>query len=165
MQPKPSIGVTGTTRDSLSKILDLVLKEEVFLLATMREYRVSVTGPNLYSLRRLFDEQRRQLDYWLDRVIERTKLIGGAKKASELRKKKAEPELKVGTNVPARSMIGDLLSRHERMARRLREVIERLPDAATADLLLRLVEFHETTAWMLRVVHSGPDSDPLLAPS
>ena len=42
-------------------------------------------------------------------------------------------------------------------------LFERLPDAATADLLLRLVEFHETTAWMLRVVHSGPDADQLLA--
>ena len=161
--PKPNTRVTGQTRESLTRILDLVLKEEVFLLTTMREYRVSVTGPNLYSLRRLFDEQRHQLDYWLERVIERTKLIGGAKKASKVRQKKAEPELKLEANVPARSMIGDLLTRHERMARRLREDIERLPDAATADLLLRLVEFHETTAWMLRVVHSGSDADPLLA--
>ena len=161
MQPKPNTGLPGKTRESLTRILDLVLKEEVFLLATMREYRGSVTGPNHYSLQRLFDEQRHQLGYWLDRVIERTKLIGGVKKAAKVRLKNAEPELKVGANVPARSMLGDLQSRHERMARRLREDIERLPDAATAELLWRLVEFHETTAWMLRVVHSGPDADPV----
>jgi starvation-inducible DNA-binding protein len=163
MQSKTKSGITGKTRVSLTKILDHVLKEEVFLSATMREYRSNVSGPNLYSLRRLFDEQRRQLDYWLDRVIERTKSIGGAKKASKVKAMKSEPEVRVSAGVPAGSMIGDLLSRHERMARRLRDDIERLPDKPTAELLLQLVEFHETTAWMLRVVHSGPDSDPLLA--
>lgn len=160
MASKTHTSIPGKTRESLTKILDHVLKEEIFLLATMREYRVSVTGPNLYSLRRLIDEQRRQLDYWLDRVIERTKSIGG-KKASEQRAEKSQPVPKIDASVPARSMIGDLLSRHERIARHLRDDIERLPDPATAELLLRLVEFHETTAWMLRVVHSDPDSDSL----
>jgi len=54
-----------------------------------------------------------------------------------------------------------LLARHEEMAHRLRDDIERLPDPGTADLLLRLAEFHETTAWMLRVVSHGPDSQEI----
>jgi starvation-inducible DNA-binding protein len=158
MQSKNHIGITGKARASLARILDHVLKEECFLLATTREYRGKVTGPNLYSLHRLFDEQRRQLDYWLDRVIEVTKSVGMAKRALVQKARLTEAPSNAGSPLPPTSMVGDLLSRHERIARDLREDAERLPDRATRDLLLRLVEFHETTAWMLRVVHSGPDA-------
>ena len=54
-------------------------------------------------------------------------------------------------------MIGELLIRHESMAHQLRGDIERLREPALADLLTHLVEFHETTAWMLRVVSRGSD--------
>jgi DNA-binding ferritin-like protein len=34
----------------------------------------------------------------------------------------------------------------------------RLGDRSTADLLSRLVEFHETTAWMLRTLLNSPEA-------
>jgi starvation-inducible DNA-binding protein len=162
MPSKTKQGITGKARASLVRILDHVLKEECFLLATTRNYRWNVTGPNLYSLHRLFDEQRHELDYWLDRVIERAKSIGLSKRSIEKEAKRTEAE-KPGSRLPARSMIGDLLARHERIARHLRHDIARLPDRPTAELLQRLLEFHETTAWMLRMVHNGPDADPSAA--
>jgi len=162
MQSKTKPGITGKARASLVRILDHVLKEECFLLATTQDYRWNVTGPNLYSLHRLFDEQRHQLDYWLDRVIERAKSIGLSKRSVEKEAKRTEAT-KPGARLPARSMIRDLLARHERIARHLRDDIARLPDRATAELLQRLLEFHETTAWMLRMVHNGPDADPSAA--
>jgi DNA-binding ferritin-like protein len=128
----------------------------------MREYRGQVTGPNLYSLRRLFDEQRSQLNFWLDRIVERTKSIGLGKRAVATKANQSSAALGVTASLPAHSMIGNLLGEHERIAQHLRHDIERLPDPAMADLLQRLVEFHETTAWMLRVVHTGRESDPSL---
>jgi DNA-binding ferritin-like protein len=56
-------------------------------------------------------------------------------------------------------MIGDLLARHEQMADRLRQDIVRLGDPTTEGVLQRLLEFHETSAWMLRMLHDGPGSD------
>ena len=153
MQSKKDNGLTGKARESLGKVLDHVLQDECFLLAITRDYRGKVTGPNLYSLHRLFDEQRRQLDYWLNRVFDLTKAFGlGARNGVEKKMRQAEGDAPTSTGVPARKMIGDLLTKHEEMAHRLRRDLERLRDPATADVLSGLVEFHETSAWILRMV-------------
>jgi starvation-inducible DNA-binding protein len=160
MQPKPNVGITGKAREALAKILDHVLKEECSLSATTREYRWNVTGANLYSLHRLFDDQRRQLDYWLGQIGQLAKAVGfGSRDAVAEAVRSADAAPPAGAGVPPRTMIEDLLARHEDMARRLRTDIERLGDPATAELLTRLVEFHETSAWILRMLHNGPGSD------
>ena len=153
MQPNANTGFTGKARETIAKILDHVLRDECSLSATTRDYRWNVTGPNLYSLHRLFDEQRLQLDYWLDRVLECAKAVGLPGRAQV-----EDSAAASGAGLPPRTMIGDLLARHEALAHQLRADIERLADPATAELLTRLVEFHETTAWMLRMLHNGPDS-------
>lgn len=157
MQPKSSFGLTAKARETLTRILDHVLKDECSLSAATRDYRWNLRGPNLYSLHRLFDEQRRQLDFWLEQLIERTKSAGLGVFG------RIEPlsgaKIPSGEDLPPRTMIGDLLARHEEMAHRLREDIAQLSDPATAELLTKLLEFHETTAWMLRMLHDGPDPD------
>lgn len=161
MEPKPTGGITSKARETLAKILDHVLKDECSLSATTRAYRWSVTGPNLYSLNRLFDEQRRQLDYWLSQVGQLAKTVGFGARADleEVARQVDAPPAEAAASLPPSTMIGDLLTRHEEMAHRLRADIERLGDPGTAQMLMRLVEFHETTAWMLRMLHDGPGSD------
>ncbi len=150
MQSPKNSSLTGKARETLAKIIDHVLRDECSLAATTRDYRWNITGPNLYSLHRLFDEQRRQIDFWLDRVIERARAIGfPAPARSELETPAS------GAGLPPRTMIGDLLERHETMARQLRDDLAQLSDPATAEVLTRLVEFHETTAWMLRMLHAN----------
>lgn len=150
-------GLTGKARDTLARILDHLLVDECSLSATTRDYRWRVTGPNLYSLHRLFEEQRRQLDFWLDQIMERTRAVGLALTNGWERNAPAPAGAEPGLErLEPRGMIGDLLGRHEEMARMLREDIERLGDPATAQLLTRLLEFHETSAWMLRMLHDGP---------
>jgi len=160
MQPKPPAGLPGKARETLAKILDHVWREECSLSATTRQYGWNVRGPNLYSLHRLFEEQRRQLDQWLAQVGQLAASVGFGPResASEIGRAGAATQ-PTPAAVPPRTMIGDLLARHEEMARRLRQDIARLGDPATAELLTRLVEFHETTAWMLRMVNTGPGSD------
>lgn len=159
MQSKRHNRVTEKARETLGVILEHVLRDECFLLEATHDYRWRVTGPNLYSLHRLFDEQRRQLDYWLDRVIDRTKSIGlSVRNLVDRKASLVRAESNAREHVPAPAMVGDLLSRHEALAQRLREDVERLHDPTTADLLRHLAEFHETTAWMLRMVQCGPDS-------
>jgi starvation-inducible DNA-binding protein len=158
MEPTKKCGITGKARETLARVLNHVLADECSLSATTRDYRWRVTGPNLYSLHRLFDEQRRQLDYWLEQVFDRMRASGLAAMA-ELQTlptggvPPAKPD-----RVEPRSLIRDLLARHEELARTLRDDIARLGDPATAQLLTRLQEFHETSAWMLRMVNDGPES-------
>lgn len=157
MQSKIQNTITAKPRETLKKIIDHVVKDEGSFSALIREYRWSVTGPNHYSLHRLFDEQRRQLDYWLEHLTACARSAGfGISESTVL--SDAGRESTPPVHVPAWRMIGELLLRHESMAHQLRGDIERLRDPVVADCLTRLVEFHETTAWMLRVVNHGYDA-------
>lgn len=159
MQPKPQVGLSGKARETLTRILDHVLRDECSLSATTRDYRWKLTGPNLYSLHRLFDEQRRQLDFWLDKVIERTKAAGISLRDRVVEREPPAAAAASGPSLPPDTIISDLLARHEELAHRLHDDVTRLNDPVTAELLQRLAEFHETAAWMLRMLDHGPDTD------
>jgi DNA-binding ferritin-like protein len=64
----------------------------------------------------------------------------------------------VAAGMPPQQMIDDLLGRHEELSRKLREDVSSLGDRPTAELLQRLADFHDTTAWMLRMLLETPDS-------
>ena len=157
MKPE-SPGPTGKARETLAKVLDHVLRDEDSLSALIRDYRRKLIGPNLYSLHRLFDEQRRQLDAWRDQLIDRARSIGFGGRTTGVTTA-AEAQSRVsGPGLPADTIIGDLLARHEGLARQLREELARLGDPVTAEVLRRLLEFHETAAWMLRMLHGDRGS-------
>lgn len=159
MQGKTNSGITEKARDTIARVIEHVLEEECRLSATTRDYRWSVTGPQLYSLHRLFDEQRRQLDFWLGQIIERAKAIGfGGRTSVELSASEAEREKAAIATRPPEEMLGDLLHRHEAMAQQLRDELRQVPDPAMVELLRRTAEFHETSAWMLRMVNGGSGS-------
>jgi starvation-inducible DNA-binding protein len=156
MQPKSS-GITGKARETLARILDHVLAEECSLSTRTRDYRWNLTGPQLYSLHRLFEEQRQQLEFWVGQLITRTKSLGLSTPARDANEGNDIQRAARGAGLPPRTMIGDLLSRHETLAQELAQGTERLGDPVVADLLQRLQEFHETAAWMLRMLHNGPE--------
>ena len=159
MQPKPSVSLSAKARETLAKILDHVLVEECSLAATTREYRWKVTGPNFHSLHKLFGEQRRQLDHWLAQIFQRSRAAGlESREVMEDFTRTAEAEAHSAEGLPARQMIDDLLARHEDLSRKLRENVKNLGDPATAELLQRVADFHDTTAWMLRMLLERPDS-------
>lgn len=159
MEPKLPVTLTGKARETFTKILDHVLQEECLLSATTRAYRWSVTGPNFHSLHKLFDEQRRQLDQWLAQIFQRTRAAGiESRDPSENLSRVSEAAIQGAQPLPAQQMIDDLLSRHEEMSRKLRDDVAQLGDPATAELLKRVADFHDTTAWMLRMLLEGHDS-------
>lgn len=153
MTPPPDSGLPGKARQTLARILNHVLAEECMLAATTRDFRWKVTGPNFHSLHKLFDEQRRQIDGWLDQLLARSKAVGVPAEATAAGMGGGPGD---GPVMPAHQMIGELLARHEAMAQQLQRDIEAcgagLGDRGTAELLQRLEEFHETTAWMLRML-------------
>jgi starvation-inducible DNA-binding protein len=144
-------------RDNLKKVLNHALQEELALSSTMHDFLGKITGPNKHSLYRLFGDQAKQLDQWLGEITNRAKAFGTVARAgaSEIARS-AQAAVTPGGRPPPRNMIGELLAQHEGIAERLRhDLAAASSDPATAELLKRLVDFHETTAWMLRMVEHG----------
>lgn len=129
------------------------------LSATMRDYVARITGPNFHSLFRLFGDQRRQVDRWLGELTERAHAIGiMARFGVDEIARSARAVVTPRNPLPPRNMVGELLALHEGIAARLRaELSSCRGDSATLDFLRRLADFHETAAWMLRMVLQGPD--------
>jgi DNA-binding ferritin-like protein len=151
-------GSDDKVQETLADVIEHVLKDECSLSAITRDYRWNVTGPHVSSLNHLFHEQRRQLDHWVGKIVERAKWSGfGARASLEKDVELAAGDAMSHANVPPGTMVADLLARHEAMSLRLRNYIRRLGDPGTTELFLRIVEFHETTAWMLRMIERGPD--------
>jgi starvation-inducible DNA-binding protein len=156
------MGFSEKTRETVMRLLNHALSEELQLSATTRTFLRHVTGPNFHSLHRLFGDQDRQIERWLADIRARAREVGAAAQAGGEDVAAATRGAVGGTELPARNMVNELLSLHEGVAQRLRADLvastSRLNDSATADFFQRLVEFHETTAWVLRVLQEGSRS-------
>jgi starvation-inducible DNA-binding protein len=160
MQPTPAVGFTTRARTTVASILNHALAEELLLSSATRSF--SGTVPSFLSLHRLFVDQYHQLERWVDQLASCTWALGPAANAASRMDELATARcVTLEERVPVGTMVSELLVLHEKLAERLREDVKKcsqtLGDPSTADVLARLVEFHETTAWMLRMVLQGPE--------
>jgi len=143
-------------------ILGRALADEAGLTALTRECHRKVSGPHFHSLHRLFADQYRQLEHWLAELDARRRMLQAAAGAAA---GGAGRHVVAAINgAPPQKMLAELLTWHERLGHRLAGDVhacaERLGDVATANVLSRLAEFHDTTAWMLRMILYGPRLTP-----
>lgn len=143
----------------MAAILTHALAEELLLSSVIRDFSGAV--PRFHRLHRLFSDQYRQLEHGLDQLATRAWALASGT-SGNMDELAAARCVALRERLPERAMIGELLDVHERLASRLRdderECSQQLGDPSSADLLTRLVEFHETTAWLLRMVLEEPDS-------
>jgi starvation-inducible DNA-binding protein len=145
-------------RDCVGAVLKHVLTDESRLAAATRDYVWRVRGSPLRSLNRLFAEQGRQIDRWVGEIAVHARAFGVALSGGRaVESMPAQPDANVTS---PQGMIGELLGLHEDMAARLRNDLVALDEAEqeseAAAFLGGLLEFHETTAWMLRMVLTAP---------
>ena len=133
--------------------LSRVLADSYSLYLRTHSYHWNVVGPMFHSLHAMFMEQYTELALAVDEIAERIRALdafapGTYRQFAEL---SSVPE---DTDVPGASeMIGRLVSAHESTADTIRTVLpvaESLPDHVTTDLLVRRLDVHQKTAWMLR---------------
>lgn len=142
------------SRERVGVILNHALADEFALSAATRDYHWNVTGPHFRSLHELFDEQYHQLDDWLEKLGERARVLGvGAQTGwTDLIHAPSFTPVR-GTDLNARSMLSVLAELHNRLAAELRraarDCADECGDPVTAELLDELVEYHDTTAWVL----------------
>jgi starvation-inducible DNA-binding protein len=158
---KKSSNLARRARANVALIFTQALEQELLLSSTTRQFYINF--PAFHSLHKLFADQYRQLEQWLDQLAQRKWSMSSAGKVS-VPTVTNTPAVPRPEPVPEQAMIGELLSRHEELAKKLQEDVRicagEFGDPGAAEILRRLVEFHETTAWMLRTVLAGSAQTP-----
>lgn len=146
--------LSEAARDCVGRILNHALADEFALSSATRDYHWNVSGPHFRSLYELFDGQYRELDRWIERIAERARALG-VTALSGWTELISSPRFtpRRGADLTASTMLAVLIELHDRMARQLAadaaQCAGEWGDSGTADLLRELLEYHETTAWVL----------------
>jgi starvation-inducible DNA-binding protein len=146
----------GIPEDDLENIvhgLSRVLADSYTVYLKTHSYHWNVVGPMFHSLHTMFMEEYMELALAVDDIAERIRALGSPapgtyRQFSEL------AVVREDTDLPgAPEMIRRLVAAHEATSRTIREVLpiaEGAPDQVSTDLLVRRLDVHEKTAWMLR---------------
>lgn len=153
-------GFTKRARRAVASILSHALAEELLLSSTTRDF--SGTVPSFHSLHRLFVDQYRQLERWVDQLASCTWALAPAAGAEgKMDELAAARCVALRGRLSANAMVAELLTLHEELAARLRDDVRKcsltLGESRAANVLSGLAEFHETTAWLLRMVLQGAE--------
>lgn len=152
---KISNGLSEKNLKGSSVLLTAVLADEMILYIKTRKFHWNVSGESFMELHKLFEHQYKELEEIVDEVAERInksgeKTIGTLKEFIQHTKLQES----AGKYPSQKEMLKELLSDHEIICSSLRNNIDdcsnKFKDAGTADLLTRILQQHETTAWILR---------------
>jgi starvation-inducible DNA-binding protein len=152
---KPNIGIPEKEINAVTDLLAETLANEVTLYTKTRKFHWNISGESFMELHKLFEDHYKLLEKSIDEVAERIgklghKAIGTMEEFGKLSTVTEQP----GKYSSSKEMIKELLIDHETIITMLRKFIddcsEKYKDAGTADLLTKLMEEHETSAWILR---------------
>ncbi len=152
---KPDIGITEKHLQKSVNLLSTILSDEVILYTKTRKFHWNVSGESFIELHRLFEEQYKQLEIFIDEIAERIGKLGQNTigTMNEFLKHSSIKE-HPGKYTSSKDSIKELLEDHETVIIELRagidDCVEENKDAGTADFLTGLMEHHETIAWVLR---------------
>ena len=151
----PKIGISEIHMQKSNSILLVVLSDEMALYVKTRKFHWNVSGESFMELHKLYQAHYTELELIIDEIAERinklgSKTIGTMSEFLEHTRLKEHPNKYPNQ----KNMISELLSDHETLIIELRKDIDLCQDenhdAGTADLLTRILQQHETIAWILR---------------
>jgi starvation-inducible DNA-binding protein len=149
------IGIPEERRLDVVKGLSRVLADSYGLYLKTHNYHWNVVGPMFHSLHIMFEEEYTELALAVDEIAERIRALGERAPATyrQFSALSSVPEDEDDDVPDALEMARRLVRAHETTACTAREVLQIAEDASdqvTTDLLVRRLEVHEKTAWMLR---------------
>ncbi|WP_291731450.1 DNA starvation/stationary phase protection protein [Leisingera sp. F5] len=146
---KADIPNTESVTEALSEVLSvtyrLVLKSHIC--------HWNVTGPLFYSIHEMTEAQYTDMFAAADVLAERIRALGKPASVDPAGLAASPDGQDPDAELSANEMVRELLSDHERLALRLRALVETAKaakDPVTADLATERAAFHEKAAWMLR---------------
>jgi starvation-inducible DNA-binding protein len=133
--------------------LNLVLADSYALMALTHLAHWNVEGEDFFPLHKAFQEQYENLFEAIDEIAERVRAlnaysIGGL---ATLAKEANMEEFKAP--LPQKDYVAALVVAHEKLtedALRTREVAASANDLETQDLMIKRLQWHEKTLWMLK---------------
>ena len=152
---KPEIGIEDKYLKKSISMLSVILSDEVILYTKTRKFHWNVSGESFMELHKLFQSQYTELEEVIDEVAERISKLGG-KTIGTTVEFAEQTRLKEHPNQypDQKEMLKELLADHESIVVELRKDIdessEKTKDAGTIDFMTKLLEQHETIAWVLR---------------
>jgi starvation-inducible DNA-binding protein len=152
---KPNIGILDKKLRSSVSMLEALLSNEMILYIKTRKSHWNVTGESFMELHKLFEEQYQQLEASADEIAERIGKLGQNTigTMTEFQQRAAIKE-SPGSYLSSKQMLKELLADHETLVIQIRKDVEDCAsnnnDAGTVDFLTKLMEQHETKAWVLR---------------
>jgi starvation-inducible DNA-binding protein len=148
---QPNIGLSSDVRQPVVNILNASLADEAVLSQKTRSTHWNRSGTGFLEMYILLESQYKQLNEIVDKLAERTRILGGMALGS------FEEFLQQTQIVGQLDQIPEvlhLLADHETVIRSLREDIrkcsEEYEDEGTVELLVGVMSLHEKMAWMLR---------------
>ncbi len=150
---KPQIGITEKNLAISIEMLSTILADEMILYVKTRKFHWNVSGESFMELHQLFQRQYEALEELIDSIAERISKLGG-KTIGTMHEFSNLTRLKESPNkYPSqKEMLKELLTDYETLIIEIREDIEssKHKDVVTIDFLTKIMEQHETTAWVLR---------------
>ncbi len=148
-----NIGISETDRQQIVSGLEKLVADSYMLYLKTLFFHWNVTGPMFQPLHDIFESQYQELLLAVDDQAERIRALGHPAPGT-FKQFNRLTSITEDTHVPdTDSMIKILVQDHETVIRTIREVyatVEKADDVATLDMLIKRMEVHEKTAWMLR---------------
>lgn len=148
-----NIGIDSQDRQAIAQGLSRLLADSYTLYLKTHNYHWNVTGPMFSTLHKLFEEQYMELAEAVDEIAERIRALGEPAPGSYQAFAKLTSISEEEGHPDAKTMIANLVTAQETVARTAREVFptaEKAGDEPTCDLLTQRMQLHEKNAWMLR---------------
>lgn len=151
----PKIGISEVHLKSSIDLLSVVLSDEMVLYIKYRKFHWNVSGESFMELHKLFEDHYNQLEKIIDEVAERISKLGGKTIGTAAEFAKFTRLQEMPNKYPhQKEMMTELLADNEMVITEIRKDIDICSDdnhdAGTADLLTRVLQQHETMAWILR---------------
>ncbi|WP_293875670.1 DNA starvation/stationary phase protection protein [Flavobacterium sp.] len=151
----PKIGITEINLKKSASLLSIILSDEMTLYVKTRKFHWNITGNSFMELHKLFEMQYKQYEEIIDEVAERINTLGSKTIGTMIEfanlSRLEENENKYPIQ---KEMISELLNDNETLITEIRKDIDVCSnenhDAGTADLLTKVLQQHETIAWILR---------------
>jgi starvation-inducible DNA-binding protein len=151
----PKIGISEINLKRGIDLLSVVLSDEMTLYIKTRKFHWNVAGESFLELHKLFEAQYVELENVIDEVAEKINKLGGKTIGTMNEFTLLTRIVEHPNKYPVqKAMLSELLSDHETLISEIRKDIDiftdECHDVGSADLLTKILQQHETTAWILR---------------
>lgn len=145
---------TKQKTNAVAEGLKTLLADSYALMGQTHLAHWNVEGPNFFQLHTAFQTQYEELFEAIDEIAERLRALdvyapGGL---STLAKESDIEEMSTGA-APAKDFVAHLIESHETLlggAQTLRKTCESAGDLETQDMVIKRIQTHDKTLWMLK---------------